>query len=77
MAMATFEVDKFTRDNDFSLWRINMKALLVHQGLSSAIDGDAMIKLKELDKDKVLEVKSKAHNAILLSLGNRSIEGGL
>ena len=75
--MATFEVDKFTRDNDFSLWRINMKALLVHQGLSSAINSDVMIKLKESDKDKVVKVKLKAHSAILLSLGDRSIKEGL
>ena len=54
-----------------------MKALLVHQGLSSAINSDVMIKLKESDKDKVVDVKSKAHSAILLSLVNRSIEGGL
>ena len=46
---------------------------LVHQGLSSAIDSDAMIKLKESDKDKAVEVESKAHSAILLSLGDEGL----
>ena len=46
------ERDKFIGDNDFSLSRIKMKVFFVHQGLSSAIDSDAMIKLKESDKDK-------------------------
>ena len=32
------EVDKFTGSNDFTLWRLKMKALLVHQGLADGID---------------------------------------
>ena len=47
-----------------------MKALLVYQGLSSAIKGDVMIKLKESDKNKAAKVELKAHSTILLSLGD-------
>jgi len=39
MGKTKFDIDKFTGDNDFSLWRIKMKALLVHQGLEEALAG--------------------------------------
>ena len=70
MATTKFEVDKFSGENDFSLWRIKMKALLVHQGLSTAIDVEALGKLKASDANKAREIDSKAHSAILLSLGD-------
>ena len=69
MASAKFEIDKFTGTNDFSLWRIKMKALLVHQGISEAIDSEAMADLDD-DKKKQREIQTKAHSAILLSLGD-------
>ena len=34
-----FEVEKFTSSNDFGLWRLKMRALLVHQGLEDALKG--------------------------------------
>lgn len=37
MAIAKFELDKFNGDNDFNIWRIKMKALLVDQGMYSAL----------------------------------------
>ena len=52
MATTNFEVDKFTGENDFTLWRIKMRALLVQQGLSVAIDEEAMTKLKQADEEK-------------------------
>ena len=70
MATMRFEVDKFTGENDFSLWRIKMKALLVQQGLSSAIDEEAMAKLKQTDVEKAQDIEAMAHSAILLSLGD-------
>ena len=70
MATARFEVDKFTGENDFSLWKIKMKALF-QQGLSSAIDEEAMAKLKETDTEKARDIEAKAHSAILLSLADK------
>ena len=46
-----------------------MKALLVHQGISEAIDSEAMADLDD-DKKKQREIQTKAHSAILLSLGD-------
>lgn len=37
MAIAKFELHKFNGDNDFNMWRIKMKALLVDQGMYSAL----------------------------------------
>ena len=45
-----------------------MKAFLVHQGISEALDVEAMNLLE--DKKKKNEIEAKAHSAILLSLGD-------
>ena len=39
MGTAKFEVEKFTGSNDFGLWRLKMRAFLVHQGLEDALKG--------------------------------------
>lgn len=69
MAIAKFELDKFNRDNEFNLWRIKMKTLLVHQGLFATLNKE---ELKEEEDRKSwmkvsAEVQSKAHNALILS----------
>ena len=69
MASARFEIDKFTGTNDFGLWRIKMKALLVQQGIYQAIDREELEELGD-DKKKIREIEAKAHSAILLSLGD-------
>ena len=64
---AKFEIDKFNRKNDFSLWRVKMHALLVQQGLWKALKGkDALpATLSDEEKEDLLEW---AHSAIQLSL---------
>uniref|UniRef100_A0A803NRR8 Retrovirus-related Pol polyprotein from transposon TNT 1-94 n=1 Tax=Cannabis sativa TaxID=3483 RepID=A0A803NRR8_CANSA len=69
MASTRFEVDKFSSTNNFGLWRIKMKALLVHQGIHQAVDKEELKELGE-DKKKIKEIEIKAHSAILLSLGD-------
>ena len=69
MSAAKFEIEKFNGTNDFGLWRIKMKALLVHNGISEAIDEEAMKEIGE-DKKKLKEIETKAHSANLLSLGD-------
>ena len=68
MATTRFEVDKFNGSNDFTLWRIRMKAFLVHQGILEALDSESMNFVE--DKRKRTEIEAKAHSAILLSLGD-------
>uniref|UniRef100_A0A803QE97 Reverse transcriptase Ty1/copia-type domain-containing protein n=1 Tax=Cannabis sativa TaxID=3483 RepID=A0A803QE97_CANSA len=71
MAVARFEMDKFNGTNNFNLWRIKMKAFLVHQGIHEALDKEAM-KLIE-DKKKKLEIELKAYSAIPLVLEMRDV----
>ena len=61
---------KFTVENDSSLWQMKMKAMLVQQGLSTAIDEATVNTLKKADAEKANGMDAKAHNAILLSLGD-------
>lgn len=39
MSSIKFEIEKFTGVNDFGLWRLKMRALLVQQGLLKALKG--------------------------------------
>ena len=39
MTNAKFEVDKFTGKNNFALWKLKVRDLLVQQGLHKALDG--------------------------------------
>ncbi|PKI75711.1 hypothetical protein CRG98_003854 [Punica granatum] len=70
MLGAKFELDKFDRSNNFGLWKIKMKALLVQHGLEGALKGD-----KKLSADLSLAEKnmvmSKALSVIQLSLLNK------
>ena len=70
MGTAKFEVEKFTGSNDFGLWRLKMRALLVHQGLEDALKGLSGLPETMSDQDKNV-LMEKAHNALILSLGDK------
>ena len=40
MSLPKHEIEKFTIGGDFSLWKLKMRALLVHQGLEYALEKD-------------------------------------
>ena len=40
MPSTKYEIEKFTGVNDFGLWRLKMKALLVQQGCLEALNGE-------------------------------------
>uniref|UniRef100_A0A803PGK5 GAG-pre-integrase domain-containing protein n=1 Tax=Cannabis sativa TaxID=3483 RepID=A0A803PGK5_CANSA len=69
MAIAKYDVEKFTGTNDFGLWRMEMKALLIHQGLYEALLGEKFVPDLMSEKDKK-ETLAKAHSAIILTLGD-------
>ncbi|KAH9780126.1 hypothetical protein KPL71_007968 [Citrus sinensis] len=65
------EVEKFTGENDFHLWRLKMKALLVHQGLDEALaEVTSPKKPRKISDDDLPDVLDRAHSAIILSLGD-------
>lgn len=70
MVSTKFELEKFDGKNDFGLWRLKMRALLVHHGVVDALAGEANLPTELTDKEKK-DVLEKAHSAIILSLGDR------
>ncbi|XP_042983130.1 uncharacterized protein LOC122312550 [Carya illinoinensis] len=74
MGTMRFDIEKFTGDNDFGLWRIKMRALLVQHGLQDALLGERKkgSSLKGEDRETVKEdILQKAHSALILSLGDK------
>lgn len=69
MAATKFDVEKFTRSNDFALWIIKMKALLAQQSLVEALDGESSLP-KGIIEDKKQTMLKKAHSALILCLGD-------
>ncbi|KAL8478480.1 hypothetical protein ACS0TY_030393 [Phlomoides rotata] len=72
MSSMKLDVEKFTGKNDFGLWKVKMKALLVHHGLASAL------KMEESEESsataaKKAEINEKAHCAIILCLGDKPL----
>ncbi|KAL6327528.1 hypothetical protein AAG906_021615 [Vitis piasezkii] len=69
MSSQKFEVEKFNGSNDFTLWKLKMKALLVQLKCAQAIEGEEKLPVGLTAAEKE-EVVSRAHSAILLSLAD-------
>ncbi|GJW68955.1 hypothetical protein Tco_0123379 [Tanacetum coccineum] len=71
-SIAKFDVEKFNASNDFGLWRVKMKCLLIQHSWEAALDpfpgtmtnGDKTAALKT-------DVYKKAHSALILCLDNK------
>ncbi|KAL8528125.1 hypothetical protein ACS0TY_005794 [Phlomoides rotata] len=61
------DVEKFSGKNDFEPWKVNMKALLVHHGLTSALKPDED-KESSTSRERKVEIMEKAHSASILCL---------
>src|SRR4051812_1674547 len=70
MPSTKYEIEKFTGVNDFGLWRLKMKSLLVQQGCLEALKGEAAMNAALTAEEKTTMIE-KAYNAILLSLGDK------
>lgn len=64
------DIEKFTGKNDFSLWRIKMRVILIQQGWIEALQGKERMSSSITDKDEIL---IKAHSAIILNLGDKPL----
>ena len=56
--------------NDFRIWRLKMRALLVQQGLEEALEGEKNLPNTLSGKEKK-EILDKAHSALILCLGDK------
>ncbi|KAH9716107.1 Integrase catalytic domain-containing protein [Citrus sinensis] len=71
MGTSKFEVEKFIGENDFHLWWLNIRALLVHQGLEETLgDPRSEKKPSKLSDDEMRDALDKAHSTLILSLGD-------
>nr|GEV25340.1 retrotransposon protein, putative, Ty1-copia subclass [Tanacetum cinerariifolium] len=62
-----FDLEKFNGSNDFTLWKVKMRALLVQQGCAVALEGKD--KFPNDTKEEVKkEIMAKAHSVIFLSV---------
>ena len=52
MGSTKYDVEKFTGKNDFGLWRLKMRALLVQQGLEDALGGEKNLSSSLSDGEK-------------------------
>ncbi|KAK9067917.1 hypothetical protein SSX86_012028 [Deinandra increscens subsp. villosa] len=69
-SISKFDIEKFDGRNDFNLWRLKMRAILVHQGIVDALKGEASLPAG-LTEEKKKETMDKAHSALILCLGDR------
>ena len=71
------DLEKFTGQNDFNMWKIKMEALLITQGLKEDIDPVSKLEGGEASSSKTLEqvaeIDKKARSTIVLSLGDSVI----
>ena len=71
------DLEKFTGQNDFNMWRIMIEALLITQGLGDAIN--PVIKSEDAEAsssrtpEQMAEIDKKARSTIILSLGDSVI----
>ncbi|KAL8546821.1 hypothetical protein ACS0TY_006512 [Phlomoides rotata] len=72
MASMKLDVEKFSGKNDFGLWKVKMKALLVHHGLVSALKPDEDEE-SSTSRERNVEIMEKAHSAIILCLGDKPL----
>lgn len=70
MEMTKFNIERFNGKNDFGLWRMKMRAILVQQGLEEALEGERKLPATLSDKEKQ-KIMKKAHSAIILCLGDK------
>ncbi|KAH9668944.1 hypothetical protein KPL70_021590 [Citrus sinensis] len=71
MSLPKYEIEKFTIGGDFSLWKLKMRALLVHQGLESTLEEeDPEASTSSVIDDKKRQIQNRAHNTLILSLGD-------
>ena len=62
-----FDLEKFDGSNDFTLWKMKIKALRVQLGCTATLEGEATL-LKEMTAENKMDILKKEHSVILSSL---------
>jgi len=48
-----WHIEKFTRDNDFGLWKVNMQAVLIQQKCAEALKDESVLSITILQLDQI------------------------
>ncbi|GJS09471.1 zinc finger, CCHC-type containing protein [Tanacetum coccineum] len=67
MTGAKFDIEKFDGTDDFGLWRIKMRALLIQHGCEAALQ----VLPADMEAQAKAELNKKAHSVLILYLGNK------
>nr|GEZ12212.1 retrovirus-related Pol polyprotein from transposon TNT 1-94 [Tanacetum cinerariifolium] len=67
MSLHKFDLEKFNGSNDFTLWKVKMRALLVQQGCAVALEGEDKFS-KDTKEEVKKEIMAKALFEILYRL---------
>ncbi|KAH9699128.1 hypothetical protein KPL71_024224 [Citrus sinensis] len=71
MSLPKPDIEKFTIGGDFSLWKMKMRALIVHQCLESALEEDDLGDVSSsVSDEKKRQIHNKAHSTLILSLSD-------
>jgi len=65
-----WDIEKFTRDNNFRLWKVKMEAMLIQQKCEKALKGEGVLPITMSRAEKT-EMVDKARSAIVLCLGDK------
>ena len=65
-----WDIEKFTGSNDFGLWKVKMRAILIQQKCVEALKGEAQMPAHLTPVEKT-EMNDKAVSAIILCLGDK------
>lgn len=64
-----FYLENLNGSNDFTLWKMKMRALLAQQGYATTLEGETKLP-KDMADEKKVDILKKAYSAIMLSLTN-------
>ncbi|KAH9801557.1 hypothetical protein KPL71_001080 [Citrus sinensis] len=65
------EIEKFTIGGDLSLWKLKMRALLVHRGLEYALEeDDPEAPSTSMSDEKRKQIQNRTHSTLILSLSD-------
>jgi len=65
-----WDIEKFTGDNDFGLWKVKIEAVLIQQKCEKASKGEGLF-LVTMSRAEKTEMVDKAKSAIVLCLGDK------
>jgi len=65
-----WDIEKFTGDKNFGLWKVNMEAVLIQEKCEKALKGEGAL-MVTMSRAEKTEMVDKARRAIVLCLGDK------